>query len=130
MQVQIKKSGINRYTLLYIKQINNKDLVYSSGNYFQYLVIPYNGKESEKECIYIYMASLRAQGVKNPSAVAQGVNNSLAMLETQEMQVQFLGQKDPLEEYMATHPNILGLEIPVDRRACWARVQRAAKNQT
>ena len=76
------------------------------------------------------MASLRAQGVKNPSAVAQGVNNSLAMLETQEMQVQFLGQKDPLEEYMATHPNILGLEIPVDRRACWARVQRAAKNQT
>ena len=58
------------------------------------------------------MASLRAQGVKNPPAVAQGVNSSLAVLETQEMQVQCLGQKDPLEEYMATHPNILGLEIP------------------
>ena len=36
-------------TLLYIKQINNKDLLYSTGNYIQYLVITYNGKEPEKE---------------------------------------------------------------------------------
>ena len=43
--------GINRNTLLYIKQINNKDLLYSPGNYVQYLVITYNGKESEKEYI-------------------------------------------------------------------------------
>ena len=41
--------GINVYTLLYIKQINNKDLLYSTGNYVHYLVINYNGKESEKE---------------------------------------------------------------------------------
>ena len=41
--------GINRYTLLYIKQVNNKDLLYSTGNYIQYLVITYNGKKSEKE---------------------------------------------------------------------------------
>ena len=27
--------------------------VYSTGNYIQYLVITYNGKESEKEQIYI-----------------------------------------------------------------------------
>ena len=47
--------GINRCTLLYIKQINNKDLLYSTGNYIQYLVITYNGKESEKEYIYIYI---------------------------------------------------------------------------
>ena len=48
---------INRYTLLYIKYIDNKDLLYSTGNYFQYLVIIYNGKESEKEyiCIYVYL---------------------------------------------------------------------------
>ena len=39
---------INRYTLLYIKQVNNKDLLYSIGNYIQYLVIIYNGKESKK----------------------------------------------------------------------------------
>ena len=44
--------GINRYILLYIKEINNKDLLYSTGNYIQYLVITYNGKEPEK--VYIY----------------------------------------------------------------------------
>ena len=41
--------GINRYTLLYIKQINNKDLLYSTGNYTQCFVISYKGKESEKK---------------------------------------------------------------------------------
>ena len=46
---------INIYALLYIKQVNNKDLLYSTGNYTQYLVITYNGKESEKECIYVYI---------------------------------------------------------------------------
>ena len=40
--------GINIYTLLYIKQITNKDLPYSTGNYTQYFVITYKGKESEK----------------------------------------------------------------------------------
>ena len=43
--------GINRSTLLYIKEIN-KDILYSTGNYIQYLIITYNGKESEKENIY------------------------------------------------------------------------------
>ena len=27
----------------------NKDILYSTGNYTQYLIIIYNGKESEKE---------------------------------------------------------------------------------
>ena len=31
----------------------NKDLRYSTGNYIQYLVITYNGKESKKEYIYV-----------------------------------------------------------------------------
>ena len=47
--------GVNRYTLLYIKQISNKDLLYSTGNYTQYFVITYKGKESEKNryrCMY------------------------------------------------------------------------------
>ena len=44
---------INRYILLYIKYINNKDLLYSLGNYIQYLVIAYKGKESDKEKIHI-----------------------------------------------------------------------------
>ena len=35
------------------------------------------------------------------------VKNLPAMQETQEMQVQFLGQEDPLEKGMAIHSNIL-----------------------
>ena len=48
--------GINIYILLYIKWINNKDLLYSTGNYTQYLIITYNGNESEKEYnVYMYI---------------------------------------------------------------------------
>ena len=37
----------------------NKDLLYSTGNYIQYLIITYNGKESEEDiyisvCVCIY----------------------------------------------------------------------------
>ena len=35
-----------------------------------------------------------------------------AMQELQEMQVQSLGQKDPLEEGMATHSSLLAWRIP------------------
>jgi len=43
------------------------------------------------------------------SLVAQMVKNLPAMQETQ---VQTLGQKDPLEEGMATHSSILAWKIP------------------
>ena len=32
---------------------DNKGLLYSTGNYIQYLVITYNERESEKLCIYL-----------------------------------------------------------------------------
>ena len=50
------KFEIKRYTLLYIKYINKKDLLYSRGNYIQYLVIIYNGRESEREYMYVYVS--------------------------------------------------------------------------
>ena len=31
----------------------NKDLLYSTGKYTQYLVVTYKGKESEKECTHV-----------------------------------------------------------------------------
>ena len=40
------------------------------------------------------------------------VNNSLAIQETHEMQVQSLGLEDPLEQGMATHFSILAWRIP------------------
>ena len=47
--------GIDIYTRLYIKQITNKDLPYSTGNSTQYSVVTYMGKESKKEWIYVYV---------------------------------------------------------------------------
>ena len=47
--------GISRYKLLHIKQINNKLLLYSTGNYIQCPLINHNGKEYEKEYVYIYI---------------------------------------------------------------------------
>ena len=52
------------------------------------------------------------------------------MLETSEMQVQPLGQEDPLEEGMATHSMYSCLENPLDRGAWWATVHRVGKSQT
>ena len=43
--------------------------------------------------------------------MAQQVKNPPAVQETQEIQVQSLGQEDPLEE-MATHSSILAWRIP------------------
>ena len=54
---------MNRYTLLYIKWILNKDLQYSTGSSAQNLVIIYKEKESEKS-IYIYILSYYAVGLK------------------------------------------------------------------
>ena len=47
--------GISKCKLLYTEWINNKVLLYSTGNYIQYAVINHNGKEYEKECTYIYV---------------------------------------------------------------------------
>ena len=40
------------------------------------------------------------------------VKNLSAMQETQETQVQSLGQEDPLEEEMATYSSILACRLP------------------
>ena len=46
------------------------------------------------------------------------------------MQVQSLGQEDPLEEGMATHSSILAWRIPMDRGAWQAMVPRVAQGWT
>ena len=46
------------------------------------------------------------------------------------MWVQSLGQKDPLEEGMATHSSILAWRIPMDRGAWRAVVHRVAQSRT
>ena len=44
----VTEFGTYTYTLLYFKRVTSKDLLYSTGNYMQRLIITYGGKESEK----------------------------------------------------------------------------------
>ena len=44
-----KEIGIDIYTLLYIKQIANKDLLYSTWNSTQYSIMTHIRKEPKKE---------------------------------------------------------------------------------
>ena len=70
-------------------------------------------------CVYthIYGASLVAQSVKNLPAM-------------RETWVWSLGWKNPLEEDMATHSNILAWRIPMDRGAWQAAVHGVARSWT
>ena len=92
---------------LYIRQITNKDLPYSTGNSTQYSVITYIRKG----------ASLVAQMVKNPPVM-------------QKTWVQFLGWEDTLEKGMATHSSILAWRIPMDRGVWQAIVHGVANSWT
>ena len=46
--------GISKVKLLYMEWINNKVLLYSTGNYIQYPVTNHNGKEYLKR-MYVYV---------------------------------------------------------------------------
>ena len=87
--------GLARCKMLYIEWINNKVLLYSTGNYTKYPMIKNNGK---KFTIYIY-TSLMALMVTNLPAVQETVVGSL-------------GQEDPLEKGKAAHSSILACRIP------------------
>ena len=60
------------------------------------------------------------------SLVAETVKNSPVVWETW---VRSLGWKDPLEEGMATHCNILFWRIPMDRGPWWATVHGVAESE-
>ena len=49
---KLRQTGINRHKLLYTEWINDKVLLFSTGNYIQYPVINHNGKNMKKNvCI-------------------------------------------------------------------------------
>ena len=83
---------MDTYTLLYLKRITNKDLLYSTGNSAQCYVAAWMGGE------FGYTASLVAQMVKRLPAM-------------QETWVCSLGGEDPLEKEMATHSSTLAWKI-------------------
>ena len=55
------ETGTDVYTLLYIKQTTNKDLLYSTGNSSQYSVMTYMGKEVKKEWMYVKLIHFTIQ---------------------------------------------------------------------
>ena len=63
--------------------------------------------------------------------MAQRVKNPLVIQEIWETQVQSLGQKDPLEEGMATHSSILAWRTPqTEEPGGLHTVHRIAKSRT
>ena len=47
------KVAVSRWKLLYREQVDNMALLYSTENHIQYPMTNHNGKEHEKECVYI-----------------------------------------------------------------------------
>ena len=62
--------------------------------------------------------------------MAQWGKNPPIMQETQEKQVQSLGQEDPLEKKMATHSSILAWEIPWTEEPGRLQSMGSQKSQT
>ena len=50
---------ISIYTTTY-EIDEQQDLLYSTGNYDKYFILPYKGKETEKIDIYIYISSVQS----------------------------------------------------------------------
>ena len=51
----VREFGIDMYTLLYLRWIINKDLLYSTGNSAQYYVAAWMGGEFGGERIHVYV---------------------------------------------------------------------------
>ena len=51
----------SKHKLLYIEWINNKDLLFNTVNYIRYPMINHNGKEYEKEYIYVKLNHFATQ---------------------------------------------------------------------
>ena len=67
----INQAGINIYTLLCIKYITNKDLLYSQGNYTQYLIITYNSKRASQVVLVVKNLSANAGDIGDTGSISR-----------------------------------------------------------
>ena len=51
----VREFGMDMYTLLHLKQITNKDVLYSTGNSAQCYVAAWMGREFGGEWIHVYV---------------------------------------------------------------------------
>ena len=108
------------YTVLYIKQITNKDLLYSTRNYTQYFVITY--KFIRVICVYICVC------VCVCVCVYTYIGKENACNAGDQGWISGLGR--PLREGNGNSLQYSCLENPMDRGAQWATVLGVTKNQT
>ena len=86
-------------------------ILFSFSFYFEHLIFKYSKEDEstfhrkQKVFIYLFILFIYLEGSPNGSAV-----NNLPV--KQEAWVRSLGQEDPLEKEMATHPSILAWENP------------------
>ena len=67
---------ISRCSLLYTRWINTV-LVHSTGDYVQYPAISHDGKESEKECICVYICVHACESLQSGSTLFNPMDCSL-----------------------------------------------------
>ena len=114
------ETGIDIYTLLCIKLLTKKDILYSTENSTQYSVIVYMGKESKKEWIYVYAEKAMAPhsstlAWKIPRMEEPGrlhAVHGVAESRTRLSDFTFTFHLDALEEEMATHSSVPAWRIP------------------
>ena len=116
------------YTLLYIKYITNKNLLYSTGNSTQYSIMTYMGKEPKKEWMHVYVLLIYF-------AIQQKLTQHYKSPMMQKKKI------EKINKYKLSGLRSLGgrngnplqyscLESSMDRGACWATVHEVAKSWT
>ena len=81
--------------------------MYSTGNYIQYLVISYNGKESVKVCVCVCMPG-KSHGRRSLVGCSPWGRKESDMTERLHFHFHF----HALEKEMATHSSVLAWRIP------------------
>ena len=110
------RTQLSDFRFTYTKQITNKDLLYSLGNYSQYFVITYKGKESET--VYNTQQVLPGGSVRKESACNAGDQDSFPGWGRSPGE----GNVNPLQ-YSC-------LENPMDIGASWATVMGSQNSDT
>ena len=100
---------MDMYTLLYLKWITNKDLLYNRVNSVQCYVAAWMGRRFRGEWIHVCVRLSPFALHLEISPVAQMVKHLPIMQETW---VWSLGWEDPLEKEMATHSITLAWKVP------------------
>ena len=84
----------------------------NNNNKKKFVLIPETTKKKYLSNEHLQSTDTAAEQLSRASLMVHWVKNLPAMQGTQEMQVQSLGQEDPLEKEIATHSSILAWEIP------------------